>query len=70
MAQAEARHVNTRGLPLKGARPLDAPALAVGSKNRQATHPEGRWPRQKLTPTGFVATRLVLVKSAVQIYDE
>ena len=63
MAQAEAALMDAHLM-------LDAPALAVGSKNRQATHPEGRWPRQKLTPTGFVATRLVLVKSAVQIYDE
>ena len=54
------------GLPPKGARPLDAPALAVGSKSRPATHPEGREPDKKLTPTGFVATRLVLVQSAVQ----
>ena len=54
------------GLPPKGARPLDAPALAVGSKSRPATHPRAASRGKKLTPTGFVATRLAQVRSAMQ----
>ena len=55
------------GLPPKGARPLDAPAYWLSAARAGQRHtPRAASRGKKLTPTGFVATRLAQVQSAMR----